>query len=271
MLGQAVTPRTYARGRGLSRWEEGRGRPFGHRVDRDDVEPDHGLRPHISGLRQLLRPRARQAAEGHGPAQVPQRRRSPHQRPRLRADAPRGHAGHPPHVAFTAARVRQLDERPLPPGRAARFHPPRVRRDGRHATAHVPDPHQALPSAAESRRGTGLAGQRLDGRQRRDRALRLPHRPPLPSRRQGPFCQCRAATGTTPRSRPHRHRLADRRRRERSRGAPDGEDVGPRPPGPVRSRWRRVLLQAMGRPNPKSQRPRPRWETPRRADWEMPL
>ena len=35
------------------------------------------------------------------------------------------------------------------------------------------------------------------------------------------------------------------------------EDVGPRPPRPVRSRRRRLLLQAMGRPNAQSQRSRP--------------
>ena len=122
-----VTPRSYDRGRGLSSWEERCGRPFGHRVDRDDVEPDHGLRPHVAGMRQLLRARARQAAQGHGPAKISQRRRPPNERSWLRADRPRGRPGHPLFVAVAAAGVRQLDERPLPSRRAARLHPPGVR------------------------------------------------------------------------------------------------------------------------------------------------
>ena len=73
--------------------------------------------------------------------------------------------------------------------------------NGRDATAHLPDPHQAVPSAAQPLRRSGLAGQRLDGRQRRDRPLRVPDRPPPPSRCRCSLRQRRAATGITRRSR----------------------------------------------------------------------
>jgi protein gp37 len=65
---------------------------------------------------------------------------------------PRGRARHPAALAIAARRVRQQHERPVPRARADRLHPPRVRRDGRDAAAHLPAAHQAADPAGAARR-----------------------------------------------------------------------------------------------------------------------
>ncbi len=46
----------------------------GNRMDRRNLEPHDRLRPDVTWLRQLLRPRDGNAAQGNGLAEVPERR-----------------------------------------------------------------------------------------------------------------------------------------------------------------------------------------------------
>jgi hypothetical protein len=92
----------------------------GDRVDRGDVEPGHGLRPHLAGLRPLLRADARRASSGWASratsATATRARAAPASASRCTRTRSASRC-----VAQAARRVRQLDERPLPQGRAREF------------------------------------------------------------------------------------------------------------------------------------------------------
>ena len=173
-----------------------------------------------------------------GQAEVPARRRPPDERPGLRPHAPPRHARHPTHVVGATRDLRQLDERPVPQGRAGRLHPPGVRGHRRHAAAPVPGAHQAVEAARRDRPAARLATQPLDGRQRREHQVPVPARPPTPGRRRRSLRERRTAARPARGPRPRRDPLADRRRRERPTRPADGRRVGHRPPRPVRRRGR---------------------------------
>ena len=156
--------------------------------------------------------------------------------------------------------LRQLDERPVPrghPRRASSQHVFDVM--GRAELAHLPDPHQA-PRAPRRAGADRCRGRRTSGWASRSRTAASSTAPTTCAR-------CRPPCGSSPPS-----RCSDRSTASTSTGIdwliaggesgprhrPMRRRVGPRPARPLRRRGRRVLLQAVGRPNPEGGRPRAR-------------
>ena len=108
-------------------------------MDRRDLEPGPGLHQDQPRLRPLLRRDLRRA--------VP-RRAGPPLRAGLRPPAGPREARRAAPLAEAQDGLRQLDERPVPRGRARRLHRGRRPGDAAGRLAHLPGPDQAVRAAA---------------------------------------------------------------------------------------------------------------------------
>ena len=170
-----------------------------------------------------------------GSAEVPERRRPAHLRPRLRRHHPPRRAEHPATAGVNRGWCSST-RCPTCSTPACRWTSSRQVFD---VMADTPQhTYQVLTKRSsgwqELADQARLAGERVDGRQRRDsEGLARVRRPAARRRRQcgsSPASRCSvrstASTWTDP--------LGDRRRRVRPRRPPDGSCVGARPPEPVR-------------------------------------
>ena len=185
-----------------TRQGRGDGRPNTNRVDRVTWNPTTGCDRTSPGLRQLLRPDAGEAAQGDGHRQVPERRRP-------RTSGP-GFGLTLHHDTLDQPRRWRQPRTVFVNSMSDLFHPDvpvDYIRDVFDVIADTPQhQYQVLTKRSKRlaaiRRPARLAGQPLDGRQRRERPLPLPSRPPAPGPRHGQFlvgasrCSVRSATST---------------------------------------------------------------------------
>ena len=192
------------------------------------MEPGAGLHEDQPRLQALLRRDLRRA--------IP-RRAGPSLRAGLRPAAGAREAGRAAPVGEAEDGLRQLDERPVPRGRARRLRQAVVPRHGAGQLAHVPGADQAVDAAAEHalRRDSGSRPSLPHiwwGVSVEDRKHGLPRIEHLRARRR-PSASCRSSRcwKISARSTSRRHPLGDRRRRERAGARPMQKEwvaVGPR-------------------------------------------
>ena len=89
--------------------------------------------------------------------------------------AARGRVDHPVRLALTSSDLRQLDERPVPKGRAALVHPASLQGDDGLPASHIPNPDEAPRDCGRAYQSTQLAEERVAWNQRREREGRFAH------------------------------------------------------------------------------------------------
>ena len=137
-------------------------------------------------------------------------------RERLRSHPATAHARAAARLEEAADRVRELDERPVPQGRAARLHPARLRRDEAGPLAPLPGADEAGGASGRAQPQARVDAQHLDGSERRDRQVPRADRRAAVDRGADQVPLDRAAARTAARPRPPRHGLGDRGRRVRA-------------------------------------------------------
>ena len=161
--------------------------------------------------------------------------------------AARGRVDHPVRLALTSPDLRQLDERPVPKGRAALVHPAGLQGDDGLPASHIPNPDEAPRDCGRARQSTQLAEERVAWNQRREREGRFAHSKSSEHSRSHKVPLGRASTWTDSAPTPDRHSLDHRRRRVRTGVPTDGSRLGENNSQPLLGTWRAVLLQAVGR------------------------
>src|ERR1022692_4072816 len=107
-------------------------------MDRSDLEPAHRLRQDLARLHQLLRRTHVAPLAIDGAKELSQR---------FRSHVARARFGDPAQMEEAAAYLRQLDERSVSQGCAARLYSARFRDDAASVVASFSDSHQTLGSA----------------------------------------------------------------------------------------------------------------------------
>ena len=161
--------------------------------------------------------------------------------------AARGRVDHPVRLALTSPDLRQLDERPVPSGRAALVHPAGLQGDDGLPASHIPNPDEATRNCGRACQSTQLAYECVAWHQRREREGRFAHSTSSANSRSHKVPLGRASTRTDSAPTTNRHSLGHRRRRVWTGVPTNGTRLGENSPQPLLGTWRAVLLQAVGR------------------------
>ncbi len=197
------------------------------------MEPGHGLHENQRRLQALLRRANGNTAPRHGRHEIPERVRPHRSRAGTRRTAP---------VEKTSARVRELDERPVPRLRPYRLHPVGVPRHESGIAAHVSGADETPCSRHGPRSRTELDAEYLARREHRIRSVAQPRGETDTRRRPREIPVSRTVAGAVARPGFGRNRLGDRRRRIRARCPAHEGGVGAGHPRPVPATRRPVFL-----------------------------